>query len=508
MPLSKGFRKRIGWSFLIDRRISWIAALSWLALAVALVRCFRSDGRHRHSIYLALLIPCIRLFTDSGFRERIRRGFQQFTSDIRDYSRDGMRFPFAAIAALVMVPVAILNLSSNINGGNGDTWPVMATSSSIVREGNVDVSEYLSSYIVKEPDRETPYCVTRVGERSYSIYPAGMNVFAVPVCAVARMLGSDLSSLKGRSRLEKWSAAWVAALCSGLFFAIALRLSDPRTAAIATIFFASGSAMLSTVGHAMWQHGGVILWSLLALLLEFHAQNAKRNWVTLLQGAALGMALSCRLSAGLIVGAMGLWIGLRSIPRGLVLGAGIALGALPWALFYTSVYGSPFGPSEIQMAHNLWDESPNLIPVLFSPGAGLLVYQPWIGFVALLPALWFVGNSTQRQERSMPRGWMLLCGSIVVMQIVLVARWRCWWGGSCWGSRLCSEAIPFAALLCVPPIAYIRERRWGMALLLVVGIASAFVQIYVNYFEQGFYRPDEDLLNWSRAPFITNFPPQ
>ena len=42
-------------------------------------------------------------------------------------------------------------------------------------------------------------------------------------------------------------------------------------------------------------------------------------------------------------------------------------------------------------------------------------------------------------------------------------------------------------------------------LLILLGLVSAFLHIYVNFFKDGFYRPVEDLMNWSRAPFLPSF---
>jgi hypothetical protein len=154
------------------------------------------------------------------------------------------------------------------------------------------------------------------------------------------------------------------------------------------------------------------------------------------------------------------------------------------------------------MAGRFWGEFDNVGPILFSPGAGLLVYQPWLGLILLLPILCVVNHQSELRERNIPSGWTWVCASILVMQVALVAKWIEWWGGACWGSRLCTDAIPFAALLCLKPIAYLRERRWGLALIVALAITASFIHVYLACFQERFELQVETLMNWSNAPFF------
>src|SRR5262249_15471116 len=135
----------------------------------------------------------------------------------------------------------------------------------------------------------------------YSSYPAGMVLFAVPMVATARLAGADLTNHGVLIRLEKWTAAWLAALSLGLFFLTALRLAEPRPAALTTLFLGGASAMFSTTGQALWQQGGVIFWVQVLLLIEFHARGRPSWRGGVVQGVACGMMLACRLSAGLFI---------------------------------------------------------------------------------------------------------------------------------------------------------------------------------------------------------------
>ena len=81
-----------------------------------------------------------------------------------------------------------------------------------------------------------------------------------------------------------------------------------------------------------------------------------------------------------LVAAFGLWLLGRDPRRALKFGLAAAVGLLPWMLFYLLAYGTPLGPAQSQMAAGGWrtDLLEPLAGVLFSPGRGLFVYQPWV----------------------------------------------------------------------------------------------------------------------------------
>src|SRR5262249_11171244 len=153
--------------------------------------------------------------------------------------------------------------------------------------GHCEVSEYLPGLAntAYRPDGRLPYFLSSTHGGIYSAYPSGMLTFAVPVAAVSRVLRTDFDQPGVRDRLEKWTAAWVACGCLALFFLLALHRVGPAPAWVMTALLASGSVLYSTVGHALWQHGGVILGTLAALLLEFRQARRTSLAATLLQGA-------------------------------------------------------------------------------------------------------------------------------------------------------------------------------------------------------------------------------
>jgi hypothetical protein len=409
---------------------------------------------------------------------------------------------------LVVFPTFLLNMSTNRFVAGGDSWPVLPTLFSLFTHGNLELSEQAhlapSGYI--DPETGLPYCILARGGRLYSSYPAGMMIFAAPVCAGAKLCGADFGSTLVRDRLERLAAAGVGALCIGLFFLIATRLQDAKAAALMTLILATGSTMTSTVGHALWQHGGVVFWSLLALLLEMHwsVQSSHTDQrgsakISLLQGVCLGMMLSCRPTAGIILAVVVGWIGLRNVKRGVLVVAGVLIGYLPWAIFYEIVYGAFLGPTQAQAHGRNWGFSAvSLTGVLVSPTHGVLVYQPWLLLIA------FTAFVRYHRRDDSPGGWMPACAAAVAMQILLIANWKCWWGGACWGSRLLADVIPLAALLCLPAVGFLLKRRWGVATLALVAVVSAFLHLAVLHMNAS-WAPQPNQMDSAQAPFVHLF---
>jgi hypothetical protein len=343
----------------------------------------------------------------------------------------------------------------------------------------------------------------------YSRYPAGMVQFALPAVAIARVLGANLDNPAFHVRMEKWTAAWLAALSVGLFFLVALNLGDATTAGIATIFFGTGSVMLSTVGQGLWQHGGLVFWSLLFLLIEVMPASPGSTVARIIQGIACGMMIACRLTAAVIVVPLFVWLIVRDWRRALVV-IGSALAAFaPWAALYQSIYGNPFGPSV-----GLWGgmgrpDIEALGGLLLSPARGLLVYQPWVILLALWALTACRAFVLARAKRA--SGWPLVCAAIIGLQVIMVASWKCWWGGDCWGSRLLAEAIPFCALLCIPPIACLCSIRGGRMILATLAAASFLIHAVGIYCPPHWeYQADvrhhpERLWSWSYPPFLANW---
>ena len=422
--------------------------------------------------------------------------------------------PLRAVLVFVMLPAALLLLLRDYAIVSGDSRPAVLTASSLVSTGHCDLSRFAAIYAklgLFTADGEMPYFCQRTESGLYSSYPLGMVPFVLPAAATARLFGADLSRPNVHDRLEKWTAAWVAGLSLGLFFLLALHMAPPGPAWMTTLILGTGSVMFTTVGQALWQHGGVIFWSLLALLIEFRCHDRPRLANTGVQSLAIGMLLACRLSSVALVVPFVLWVLIRSPKRALALAALGCFAFVPWALLHTSIYGTIFGPSTGQLASHNWSLAnlSTLVAILISPGRGMLVYQPWILLVALFLFTSLREEMAANERTACPSGWIGFCVWVILLHLSLISSWKCWWGGYCWGSRLAAEAIPLLALLCVRPIAVLWSTKRGKGLVLTLVLLSCLMHLPAIYLRSADWngRVDvihhtEKLWSWSDPPFL------
>lgn len=501
--------------------VSLGAALRWgfywlqaCLLGLALLLCLQGRGRLPFWLLMGIALPVFHWLASPSYRRHVQSWLNRWWEDCRSYPTRGGPAPGLAAFALVVVPSAMLFLSNGATQGSGDTWPVILTACSLVTERNWDLDEYFlqaPAGSTVEEEQELPYYVVRHGNRIYSRYPAGMLQFGLPVVLTSRLLGAELDSPKVRGRLEKWTAAWLAAGCLGLFFLLALHLVEPAIAALVTFQLAIGSVFISTTGQGLWQQGGVIWWSLVILLVEFRREHHPVPAGTWLQGIACGMMLACRLTAVVFLVPLGCWVLLRSPRRGLAVAFIGLLSFIPWALLYLAIYGTPFGPSTGLLASTNWSHSPwtALAGVLFSPARGLLVYQPWLlVFLALcVPACRRMPAAPGRGQ--CPFGWTWFCGAVIVLQLILVTQWNIWWGGYSWGSRLLAELVPLLALGALWPVQYLWSHRSGRAILAVLTVSAILVHA-PSVFQKAYTWNErvevdshtDQLWSWSRPPFL------
>lgn len=429
--------------------------------AFAVLRCFQGRGQPFLWCAVALALPLLRLALSASFREHLLALSRTWWREAEAYPASHS-LPWRAALAFVVLPAALLYLSSGHSVAS-DSTPVLLTVHSIFTERDLDLDEYvaqLPAAIRDEPEGMVAKMVHHRGHY-YSPYPSGMLQFAVPVVAVSRLVGADLDNERVRTRLEKWTSVWVSGLGLTLFFFVALHLAPARAAWATTLLLGVGSVMTTVVGDALWQHGGVIVWALVLLLVEFRRGQDWDKGGLFLQGVAVAMMAACRLSSALFLLPFGLWLLLRAPRRTLALGVIAAVCYQPWAALYLAAYGSPFGPSTGQLSPWLWtlDVSQSLPAVLVGPFRGLFVYQPWLllALLGLVPAVRraFPTSATE------PKGWQWPCLAMLLLQVAMTVTWWCWWGGHCWGSRLLAESIPIVALLCVRPVAWLLTHSLG-----------------------------------------------
>jgi hypothetical protein len=219
---------------------------------------------------------------------------------------------------------------------------------------------------------------------------------------------------------------------------------------------------------------------------------------------ACALMLACRPSAVSFLVPFGVWVLVRDRRRGVVLPLAAVACYSPWAAMYWATYRTPFGPSMAFLGQT-WTAAGNVLGVLFSPGRGVFVYQPWAWLVLLLLAK----RVRTDPARPLPAGWYAFALAAVACHVVLVGSWGVWWGGYCWGSRLAAEVIPLLGLLAVRPVGFLIGRRWGWAVLAAVAAAGIALHAAYTYADGGVWNVERDidrhpeyLWDWRHPPFL------
>ncbi len=478
--------------------------LQLVMAAIALVLCLHAIAGIFLSIVLASIVPGLRWLFDPNFRFWVNNHISTAGNSLKSYPGQSPEIPWKAVIIFVMIPCVIFyNIQRSLHTSL-DSQPIMMAAASLLNEGNMELSEYLP------PQGGLHYYLTQTPHGIYSSYPAGMLVFAVPLATASKVLGAKPELPRVRNRLEKLAASVLAAASLALFFLIALNVVPLKPAALATLILGVGSAMFSTVGQGLWQHGGVIFGSLVILLIEFRRQRQPKSFDLWILGCTCAVMLACRLSSILFLAPYFAWVALRSPRRAGILALVTSIFFLPWAALYGSIYPSIFGPSTGQISARLWTSpATEVVAVLFSPSRGLYVYQPW----ALLALLTLIPGVRKQSKDSIsypaPKGWMLFLLVTIFLNIFLVSSWGMWWGGHCWGSRLLSESVPMLALLCLPGFALLLRFPLGKLAILVLLVSSALLHLPHIIFNRDYWNGranvdvhPERLWSWQDAPFL------
>lgn len=307
-------------------------ALGLGLVLVGLALCLRATSRFGLAPSIGLILPGLRLVGSKPYRTRALAFLGRRLAEVSAFANGGGPVPWLAAVVFVAIPFFLIDASNGRTLGAVDTKPVMMTAASLVRDGDLDVSEFgrdgRSSLLLDRIGRLLP-CFQRTGSGIYSAFPPGMLPFAAPVAGLARLVGTDLDSRLVLIRLEKVAASATGGLVVALFFLNALCLGPPRAAAVATALLASGSAIFTTVGLGMWQHGGVSAWLLAALLVELKTRGTPTPRGVIAQGIACGMLLTCRPTAAVLVVGFGLWVLLRSPKRAVAMASVAVVAYLP-----------------------------------------------------------------------------------------------------------------------------------------------------------------------------------
>jgi len=341
------------------------------------------------------------------------------------------------------------------------------------------------------------------GERGrlWSRYPILTGLLALPLELPAALGHADPCAPLGRD-IEKVSAALLGALIAALLSSALRALVPELPAALALLCWLLGTAALPVLGQALWQHTGAALGAALAVraLCLPQARGQRVGLRAAMVGLGAGLVAACR-PPDLPIALALFWAFARLEKhdqpaardrRANALRALLA-AALPLAIhiaYQWHAFGGPLRTGYGDEAIHGWSLAGfplALAGLLVSPGRGLLVWSP-ILLVALLPLV----RAQPAPPASDPRArehasnaahfsYALFPFALgLAAQLLLIACWWAWHGGSSFGPRMHAGGLPLHAPLLALAFAQLRTPRAKLAAALLA-LASIVPNALVTY---------------------------
>jgi hypothetical protein len=379
---------------------------------------------------------------------------------------------------LAIVIGAFVIYSANFRElGLTDTLPATLLPVSILRHGDFTLDEF--DELLQKGSYDGATSLTRAVEwtsairdvdgRLRSSYPVGAALLATPVYALPVAFGW-LDDFDDYRVAAKVSASSMVALSAGFLFLALTRVCSLGAALLLAAAYAFGTSAWTVASQALWQHGPGMLCLALALWLALRLGERGSKADAALLSAALAMALLCRPQNAAGAAAIGVFA-LVSRPRCWPFLLAPAALLVSWQLWYNlRVYHDLRGgyPATItSQAHAFRGYTADtvmsmplgrgLLGLLISPGKGLLVYTP----AMLLPLIALPVLAVRRPRTLAP--YLVFW---VVASLLIHAKSRLWWGGTCFGPRYLLELLlplTFAAGMVWPGLHVAAKVLFGVA---------------------------------------------
>jgi hypothetical protein len=339
-----------------------------------------------------------------------------------------------AVLFLVLLTTYVM---SPVRTSSDSRWSI-PTALSLARGEGGD----LTAYMPPSPSYASQsYALAKIGAHTYSVYPIGASLLALPAVAVTSLTNPRFAASIRQTapeQFEKTIASFYGAVaCALLFWVIFDRFKDLRIAIATTLIFGLGTSMWSTSTRALWQHGPLILMLIAAMLLLLKAQ--RKPALVQYVGIPLALSMIMRSTAALPIAVISVYVLVcyRAWFVRFMLWAAVI--AIPWMIYNTLIWGAVLPPYYLNLAARgiAGNFADALLGNLISPARGLFVFSP----VLILALSGFVLAIRTREERALNISF----GLIVVLHWIMVSHFSPWWGGHSFGPRLMSDVLPFLA---------------------------------------------------------------
>lgn len=398
-----------------------------------------------------------------------------------------------------------------------DSTYSMLTADSLIHNFTPD----LSHYSIPDFDADLPFDTVR-GNHAYQLvrtngrllygFSHGSSFLSAPFVAFTELCGLSPANqghryeFGGEIIIQKILAAIVTATTvTVMFWCAALVLSLPWSALVA-VGAGLGTQIWSTASRAMWEHTWEILLAALVIHLLMSAEIRKTRLRPVLLATLLSWMFFVRPTGAIPAVCVSVYVFARWRASFIPL---VLIGAL-WAAAFVAysmrIFGTvvPFYYLSNDPLGLGFHPAMGLYGILLSPSRGVLVYCPVLAWVLLLTMLqwrWL-------RARGLVAASLCVIGGIVFAS----AAHPEWWGGSCYGPRLLTDAAPWFIVLAIMAIdATLASSLGWRKPLYAIGLLLMSVSIAINGYgawsvatmRWNFSGPSPAImLDWSRPQFI------
>jgi hypothetical protein len=366
-----------------------------------------------------------------------------------------------------------------------DALPSIFTGIVIVKEGTINLDSFYQMMVSKYPQPDdsnlTPFYLRKVNNHYLSAFPIMNTILSLPVFLLYVPFITTIS-WDDVYLLSHLSGSFILSIsCVALFYLFNRVLkSSTRNSYLLTAIYALATINLPLISQALWQHGAVQFFSIVALIFFLRERY-------LLTFMFLGFGILSRPTAGIVLAALFLFLLLsRKLNIKVVISS--AIGILIPVLFFFSYnyvyYTDLSNQGYASQLGNSWlgNFPESFIGIWVSPSKGLLIYSPI--FIITLIGIW---KGYRKDSLVTISFWIILIHTLVL------SKWKHWYGGYGYGYRMISDIIPFFII----PIWYLLENYYekvkkgvfltfSVSFIIQISGLVFFDSIWHNAYDTGF----------------------
>ncbi|HOA18446.1 MAG TPA: glycosyltransferase family 39 protein [bacterium] len=370
----------------------------------------------------------------------------------------------------------LLFYSVNINKlavQSEDTLPAMFLPLSIVKSHTLYLDEYYDMLIQRYPhpdDKDyikglTPFYLKKIGDHYASAFPIITPIISIPLYIIPALSSMEIN-WQNIIFLSHLSSSIIMSLAGSMFYVLLRKglNTGRRIGILGSLIYLFATINYALISQAMWQHGTVQLFLILATLYWIYSLQEDKILNYILFGLFSGLAILSRptavitflilLTAAVLYKTKEKFREITNVQiKSIVLNKKLLsylfytiLGILPSVLFFIW-YNNTFyqnisnqGYADQLLGSWLSPFPQSFLGVWFSPSKGILIYSPI--FVFSLMGL------TQSLKRKEYRNVIFFI--IILIHTLVISLWKHWYGGWSFGYRMSSDIIPYLVFMIVP----------------------------------------------------------